>query len=55
MTPRVKGDLDENILAIVEAENRPALRRLNDELLAGRYAHVMLVDGNDERGTTSGS
>jgi hypothetical protein len=24
----------------VEADDRPALRRLDDELLAGRYAHV---------------
>ena len=54
MTARVIGDLDADILAIVEAEDRPALRRLNDELLAGRYAHVMLVDGNDERGIDVG-
>ena len=54
MTARVIGDLDADILAIVEAEDRPALRRFNDELLARRYAHVMLVDGNDERGIDVG-
>ncbi len=55
MTARVIGDLNADILAIVEAEDRPALRRFNDELLARRYAHVMLVDGNDERGIDVGS
>jgi hypothetical protein len=31
------------------------MRRLNDELLAGRYAHLMLVDATTNAGSTSGS
>jgi hypothetical protein len=54
MTARVIGDVDADILAIVEAEDRPSLVRLNTDLLGGRYRHVMLVDGNDERGIDVG-
>ena len=54
MTARVIADVDADVLAIVEAEDRPSLLRLNDELLAGRYRHLMLVDGNDERGIDVG-
>ncbi len=54
MTARVIADLDADILAIVEAEDRPALTRLNQELLASKYRHLMLVDGNDERGIDVG-
>ncbi|QZY29401.1 endonuclease/exonuclease/phosphatase family protein [Nocardioides coralli] len=54
MTARVIADVDADILAIVEAEDRPALLRLNHELLADRYHHLMLVDGNDERGIDVG-
>ena len=49
-TARVIGDIDADVIAIVEAEDRPSLARLNAELLGGRYEHVMLVDGNDDRG-----
>jgi endonuclease/exonuclease/phosphatase family metal-dependent hydrolase len=54
MTARVIADIDADILAIIEAEDRPSLIRLNQELLDGRYRHVMLVDGNDERGINVG-
>ena len=54
MTARVIADVDADVLAIVEAEDRPSLIRLNEELLGGRYRHVMLVDGNDERGIDVG-
>lgn len=54
MTAQVIADVDADILAIVEAEDRPSLLRLNDELLADRYRHLMLVDGNDERGIDVG-
>jgi hypothetical protein len=47
-------DVDADILAIVEAEDRPGLVRYNNELLGGMYRHVMLVDGNDERGIDVG-
>ncbi len=54
MTANVITDLDADIIAIVEAEDRPSLVRLNAEMLGGRYGHVMLVDGNDERGIDVG-
>jgi endonuclease/exonuclease/phosphatase family metal-dependent hydrolase len=50
MTARVIQDIDADILGVVEAEDRPSLVRFNGDLLAGLYRHVMLVDGNDERG-----
>jgi len=50
MTGHVIRDIDADILAIVEAEDRPSLLRFNIELLDRRYRHLMLVDGNDERG-----
>ena len=54
MTARVVGDVNADILAVIEAEDRPSLLRFNAELLDGFYRHVMLVDGNDERGIDVG-
>jgi endonuclease/exonuclease/phosphatase family metal-dependent hydrolase len=53
-TARVIRDVGADILAIIEAEDRPSLVRFNEELLDGFYRHVMLVDGNDERGIDVG-
>jgi endonuclease/exonuclease/phosphatase family metal-dependent hydrolase len=59
-TARVVQALDADILAVVEAEDRTALMRFNQQVLAGNevggtpYTHVMLVDGNDERGIDVG-
>jgi endonuclease/exonuclease/phosphatase family metal-dependent hydrolase len=50
MTARVIGDINADIIGIVEAEDRPSLVRFNKELLEEQYGHVMLVDGNDPRG-----
>lgn len=50
MTARVIRDLAADIIGIVEAEDRPSLVRFNDELLEGLYRHIMLIDGNDDRG-----
>jgi len=50
MTAKVIQDVGADILALVEVEDRPSLIRFNRDLLAGLYSHVMLVDGNDERG-----
>jgi hypothetical protein len=55
MTARVIGDVAADVLAVIEAEDRPSLARFNDELLANRYAHIMLIDGNDTRASTSAS
>jgi endonuclease/exonuclease/phosphatase family metal-dependent hydrolase len=54
MTARVIADVAADVLCLVEAENRPALVRFNDELLGRRYEHAMLVDGNDPRGIDVG-
>jgi len=54
MTARVIGDVGADIIGIVEAEDRPALARFNTEMLGGQYRHVMLVDGNDDRGIDVG-
>jgi endonuclease/exonuclease/phosphatase family metal-dependent hydrolase len=57
-TARVIHDLAADIVGVVEAESRVALKRFADAglLAAGgtRYPHVMVVDGNDERGINVG-
>jgi endonuclease/exonuclease/phosphatase family metal-dependent hydrolase len=57
-TARVIHDTAADILGVVEAESRVALKRFTDAGLrvAGqpRYPHVMVVDGNDERGIDVG-
>ncbi|ACQ80373.1 Endonuclease/exonuclease/phosphatase [Beutenbergia cavernae DSM 12333] len=54
MTARVVHDVDADVLAVIEAEDRPALLRFDAELLGDHYRHLMLVDGNDERGIDVG-
>jgi endonuclease/exonuclease/phosphatase family metal-dependent hydrolase len=54
MTAQVISLVGAHVQAVIEAEDRPALARFNDELLAGRFAHVMLIDGNDTRGIDVG-
>lgn len=54
MTARVIQDLAADVLGVVEAEDRPSLHRFNQDLLAGRYEHVMLIDGNDTWGIDVG-
>lgn len=47
-----------DVLAVVEAENRPALKAFNDEIIVGiggtPFRHAMLIDGNDTRGIDVG-
>lgn len=50
MTAKVIQEVDADILAVIEAEDRPSLVRFNEELLSGKYRHIMLIDGNDDRG-----
>jgi endonuclease/exonuclease/phosphatase family metal-dependent hydrolase len=50
ITARVIQEVDADIIGVVEAEDRPAMVRFNTDLLDGLYGHVMLIDGNDERG-----
>jgi endonuclease/exonuclease/phosphatase family metal-dependent hydrolase len=54
MTARVINDVDADVIAVIEAEDRPALVRFDHDLLDDLYRHVMLVDGNDERGIDVG-
>lgn len=53
-TALVISDLGADVLGIVEAESRPVLYDFNHQILpaiSGRpFHHVMLIDGNDERG-----
>jgi endonuclease/exonuclease/phosphatase family metal-dependent hydrolase len=59
-TAAVIADIDPDILAVVEAEDRPALVRFNENVLKlsqgadKAFDHVMLIDGNDERGIDVG-
>jgi endonuclease/exonuclease/phosphatase family metal-dependent hydrolase len=54
MTALVITDVGADVLCLVEAEDRPALVQFNTELLAGQYAHGMVIDGNDPRGIDVG-
>jgi hypothetical protein len=54
MTAQVIHEVGADVLAVIEAENRPSLDRFNQDLLGRRYEHVMLIDGNDSRGIDVG-
>lgn len=54
MTARVIQDVNADIIGIIEAEDRMSLLRFNEEMLGGLYSHVMLIDGNDQRGIDVG-
>jgi endonuclease/exonuclease/phosphatase family metal-dependent hydrolase len=57
-TARVIGAVNADILGVVEAEDRTTLRLFNEKLLplvqVPPYEHVMLIDGNDDRGIDVG-
>ena len=57
-TARVVADVNADILCIVEAESRSALREFSETVLPrvqGRpYENIMLIDGNDSRGLEVG-
>ena len=57
MTGKVIQDVNADILAVVEAEDRTTLSRFNGQLLNvldAKYGQIMLIDGNDERGIDVG-
>jgi endonuclease/exonuclease/phosphatase family metal-dependent hydrolase len=54
LTARVINDVNADIIGVVEAEDRPSLVRFNSEMLNDQYEHIMLIDGNDERGIDVG-
>lgn len=57
-TARVMMDLNADVLGVIEAESRPVLSAFNTEILPALggqpFRHVMLIDGNDERGIDVG-
>lgn len=59
-TAQVVSELDPDVIAVVEADDRPALKRFSDDFVTaapgpgGGYRHVMLIDGNDDRGIDVG-
>ena len=56
-TARVIKAIDVDVLCVVEVDDRIALKRFNEYLLgaeAVEYPHVMVIDGNDERGIDVG-
>lgn len=58
-TARVLKTINADVVVVVEAENRVSLTRFNKQILKERvngqpYDHIMLIDGNDERGIDVG-
>jgi predicted extracellular nuclease len=57
-TAMVIRDIDADVLGVIEAEHRIALKNFSSILLkkvgAEPYPHVMVVDGNDDRGIDVG-
>lgn len=51
---RVLAEVNADVVGVVEAEDRVALCRFNEDVLDNTqgmvYEHIMLIDGNDERG-----
>jgi len=54
MTAKVINEIAADVIAVVEAESRPSLVRFHDDVLTlpqgVSYQHIMLIDGNDDRG-----
>lgn len=57
-TARVIREVDADIFCVVEVDDRIALKRFNDfvipKIKGKKYHHVMLIDGNDDRGIDLG-
>jgi endonuclease/exonuclease/phosphatase family metal-dependent hydrolase len=57
-TARVLSALKADVIGVIEAENRPSLGAFNDKIIRAvggtPFRHVMLIDGNDERGIDVG-
>lgn len=57
-TARIIGLLNADVLCIVEADNRVNLKRFNEDVLpkvkVNLFDHIMLIDGNDDRGIDVG-
>ncbi len=59
-TARVIRDVNADVLAVVEVESRPVLKEFNEKILpkppvdGTSYPHLMVIDGNDQRGIDVG-
>jgi len=57
-TAKVITELSADVLGVIEAESRPALVRFCNDVMPGAggtpFEHIMLIDGNDERGIDVG-
>jgi endonuclease/exonuclease/phosphatase family metal-dependent hydrolase len=57
-TGRVIREVDADVFCVVEVDDRIALKRFNDSVIpkikVKKYNHVMLIDGNDDRGIDLG-
>jgi endonuclease/exonuclease/phosphatase family metal-dependent hydrolase len=57
-TAQVVRDVNPDVIGVIEVDNRIALKRFNEQLIplvgGAAYEHVMLIDGNDERGIDVG-
>lgn len=56
-TGRVIKEIKPDVLCLVEVESRTALEKFNNTILKklnAKYAHNLLIDGNDERGIDVG-
>lgn len=57
-TARVIKEVNADIMCLVEVENRTVLRQFNDMVIpkigGQKYDHLMLIDGNDDRGIDVG-
>ncbi len=59
MTAKVIAEVGADVLAVVEAESRPVLKAFQDFIakkltLPEIYRHLMIIDGNDDRGIDVG-
>jgi len=57
-TARILGLLKADVLTVIEAEDRISIKRFNKDVLpkvgVDRFDHIMLIDGNDDRGIDVG-
>lgn len=57
-TGRVIDAVNADVLVCIEVENRPTVVRFNEQVLGAEfdkaYPHVMVIDGNDDRGIDVG-
>jgi hypothetical protein len=57
MTGKVIQEVNADVIAVIEADDRIALCHFNDQVLKlinARYGGIMLIDGNDDRGIDVG-